>query len=188
MSPSAFATVIVQNTAGPFFGATNGFDGQSFTTPSSGGPWDDITFNFFSNLPPTTPTATGTGFLLSQEYLGTPSNLSSSTPGFLGASTGITGGMYVFPVTLELQPGTQYFVYGNAAIPTMTGGNNISGGINFFANTAANNFSPDNAGASANFSVFGTVVPEPSTWVMLLIGFAGLGFAFRRSRRKAAFA
>jgi len=31
-------------------------------------------------------------------------------------------------------------------------------------------------------------VPEPSTWAMLLLGFAGLGFAFRRSRRKAAFA
>jgi hypothetical protein len=27
-------------------------------------------------------------------------------------------------------------------------------------------------------------VPEPSTWAMLLIGFAGLGFVFHRSRRK----
>jgi hypothetical protein len=26
-------------------------------------------------------------------------------------------------------------------------------------------------------------VPEPSTWAMMLIGFAGLGFAFRQSRR-----
>jgi hypothetical protein len=31
-------------------------------------------------------------------------------------------------------------------------------------------------------------VPEPSTWAMMLLGFVGLGFAFRRSRRKAAFA
>jgi hypothetical protein len=31
-------------------------------------------------------------------------------------------------------------------------------------------------------------VPEPSTWAMMLLGFAGLGFAVRRSRRKAAFA
>jgi PEP-CTERM motif len=30
-------------------------------------------------------------------------------------------------------------------------------------------------------------VPEPSTWAMMLLGFAGLGFAFRRSRR-ASFA
>ena len=31
-------------------------------------------------------------------------------------------------------------------------------------------------------------VPEPSTWAMMLIGFAGLGFAFRQSRRKASLA
>jgi hypothetical protein len=39
------------------------------------------------------------------------------------------------------------------------------------------------------FQVFGTpvaAVPEPSTWAMMLLGFAGLGFAFRRSQRKAA--
>jgi hypothetical protein len=31
-------------------------------------------------------------------------------------------------------------------------------------------------------------VPEPSTWAMMLLGFVGLGFAFRQSRRKVAFA
>lgn len=31
-------------------------------------------------------------------------------------------------------------------------------------------------------------VPEPSTWAMVLIGFAGLGFAFRQSLRKVSFA
>jgi hypothetical protein len=30
-------------------------------------------------------------------------------------------------------------------------------------------------------------VPEPSTWAMMLIGFAGLGFAFRQSRRRVSF-
>jgi hypothetical protein len=34
-----------------------------------------------------------------------------------------------------------------------------------------------------------TTVPEPSTWAMLALGFAGLGFAgYRRSRKGAAFA
>jgi PEP-CTERM motif len=33
-----------------------------------------------------------------------------------------------------------------------------------------------------------TAVPEPSTWAMMLIGFVGLGFAFRHSRRKLSFA
>ena len=33
-----------------------------------------------------------------------------------------------------------------------------------------------------------TSVPEPSTWAMMLLGFAGLGFAFRQSRRNVSFA
>jgi len=31
-------------------------------------------------------------------------------------------------------------------------------------------------------------VPEPSTWAMIIIGFVGLGFAFRQSRRRVSFA
>jgi hypothetical protein len=31
-------------------------------------------------------------------------------------------------------------------------------------------------------------VPEPATWAMMLIGFLGLGFAFRQSRRRVSFA
>jgi hypothetical protein len=37
-------------------------------------------------------------------------------------------------------------------------------------------------------SNFIAAVPEPSTWAMMLLGFAGLGFAFRQSRRKVSFA
>jgi PEP-CTERM motif len=33
-----------------------------------------------------------------------------------------------------------------------------------------------------------SAVPEPATWGMMLLGFVGLGFAFRQSRRKVAFA
>jgi PEP-CTERM motif len=39
----------------------------------------------------------------------------------------------------------------------------------------------------ANFDI-ATGVPEPATWGMMLLGFAGLGFAFRQSRRKISFA
>ena len=45
-------------------------------------------------------------------------------------------------------------------------------------------------GANQNFTlVIGTVVPEPSAWAMMLIGFAGLGFmgyqSASRQRRTA---
>ena len=33
-----------------------------------------------------------------------------------------------------------------------------------------------------------SAVPEPSTWAMMLLGVAGLGFAFRQSRRKMSMA
>jgi hypothetical protein len=31
-------------------------------------------------------------------------------------------------------------------------------------------------------------VPEPATWGMMLLGFIGLGFAFKNKRRKVSFA
>ena len=43
------------------------------------------------------------------------------------------------------------------------------------------------SGANQNFTlVIGTVVPEPSTWAMMLLGFAGLGFVGYQSRRRTA--
>jgi hypothetical protein len=42
---------------------------------------------------------------------------------------------------------------------------------------------------NAAFSLTGAVVPEPSTWAMMLLGFAGLGFAgWRKSRRATSIA
>jgi PEP-CTERM motif len=38
---------------------------------------------------------------------------------------------------------------------------------------------------NAAFSLTGFVVPEPSTWAMMLLGFAGLGFVGYRQARKA---
>jgi hypothetical protein len=44
-------------------------------------------------------------------------------------------------------------------------------------------------GAESFFLVPSTgAVPEPATWGMMLLGFVGLGFTFRQSRRKVSFA
>src|SRR5262249_13867971 len=50
--------------------------GQSFTTPASG-PWNHITFSFFS--PGMTATAFGTLYIFNSAYTGTPADLSLST-------------------------------------------------------------------------------------------------------------
>jgi PEP-CTERM motif len=47
-----------------------------------------------------------------------------------------------------------------------------------FTNTVCPN------GCIAIFAETASAVPEPSTWAMMLLGFAGLGFAFRHSRRR----
>jgi PEP-CTERM motif len=63
----------------------------------------------------------------------------------------------------------------------------------FFADSASvrpGTLSPDQTAlgtVSLNVRV-NPAVPEPSTWAMMLIGFAGLGFAFRQPRRKVSFA
>jgi hypothetical protein len=41
---------------------------------------------------------------------------------------------------------------------------------------------------SGSFAPTPSAVPKPSTWAMMLIGLAGVGFAFRQSRRKVSFA
>ena len=38
---------------------------------------------------------------------------------------------------------------------------------------------------NAAFSLSGSTIPEPSTWAMMLLGFAGLGFAACRRARQA---
>jgi PEP-CTERM motif len=64
--------------------------------------------------------------------------------------------------------------------------------------SATTAFAIENANGSFHFVVpppgtniydgVSSAVPEPSTWAMMLLGFAGLGFAFRHSRRKVSFA
>ena len=62
---------------------------------------------------------------------------------------------------------------------TINGINDLGTVVGFYVN-----------GAGATIGTIGTAstVPEPSIWVMMLIGFAGLSFGFRQSRRKVSFA
>jgi hypothetical protein len=173
---SLSAATIVQNTGGPGF-TINSFAGQSFTTPT-GGPWNHITFNFFAPND-SSSVAAGTAYLLSQQYSGAPGNLSGQ-PGFLGASTGIAAGAYVFAPPLTLQPNTQYFLYEDTPL-TISAGNTISGGQAYVAGNGAPNFVPANGAVSFDFLLSGGMVPEPATLSLFGLGLAVL--AGRRTRR-----
>jgi hypothetical protein len=163
--------------AGPNTGIA--FPGQSVTIASTGGPWDNIVFNFYSDASATTPTAFGTVFLLSQEYLGAPDDLSSSTVGYI-AQAAASGGLYKFASGVTLQPGTQYFFYVNAE--GLTSGNvtgSYSGGILYYANGGAQNFQPASL-EDENFLLTGSPVPEPNSIVLLVSGLLIIGGVARR--------
>lgn len=179
----AEAGLLVEYTGGGSSGAL-GYFGESVTTPI-GGPFDHITFNYFSDVPATTPLAAGDLFILTQAYSGTPNNLSSSTPGFLAESTGISGGIYQFATSLTLQSSTQYFFYVDTPVAATFGNpGGYAGGIWYLSTNGLSSYGPINSG-DVNFRLSGTAVgaavPEPSSALSALGGAVGL-LAYARWR------
>jgi hypothetical protein len=96
-------------------GEDEGYFGQSFTTPG-GGPWDNITFNFFDQKNDGTPYAYEDVYLFSHPFTGDASDTTAltSASGYLGMSTG-SGAVYQFSPTIQLNGNTQYFIYTGGA-------------------------------------------------------------------------
>jgi hypothetical protein len=184
-APRALASTIYSYEAGVAGGGTNAqAPGQEVTTPS-GGPWDDIVFNFYDGNG--NPVALGTVFLLSQSYSGTASALSTSTPGFVAdVMGGGLGGVYTFASSVTLQPNATYFFY-DSALSSGEWGNNA----NFSAIGAGyQGYGAANGGSSSSytarpfaqaFDLTGTQsVPEPSTVVLTSTALLALGFLGRK--------
>jgi hypothetical protein len=184
---SAVVTCVTASSA-PIVSVTGGtasasfVPGQSLTTPS-GGPWSNITFNFIGTAG--LPTAAGDLYLLTQEFLGTTNQLSTSLPGFVATSQS-AGGLYTFDPSLTLAPSTQYFVYANTSL-LLTGSafGSYPGGNLYAAFMVGSNFSRT-TGQDANFVLAGTpvITAVPESGSVVLIGF-GLGaFWMTYTRRR----
>jgi hypothetical protein len=176
------ADIITSFTAGINSANSTNFFGQEVTTPS-GGPWNNLTFNYFSDVPATTPSALGHVFLLTQAYTGTPQGLSSATPGFVAESTGVVANQYVFASGVTIQPNTAYYFY-NDSTPPVSGasGLNNPGFSTFFATTASSNFGGVSIGET-NFTLAGTQVstsPVPAPPAVVLVGLGAGCVALRR--------
>jgi hypothetical protein len=90
------------------------FVGQSVTIPA-GGPFDHVRFNWYAFEGAGHPEAFGTLYVLRQPYLGAPSALGPSTPGFVGKSVANEAGQYVFAPDLALTGGARYWFYTDTA-------------------------------------------------------------------------
>jgi hypothetical protein len=89
---------------------------------------------------------------------------------------------------ISLAAGTYYLVLQNAAT---NGGNAAFWDVNSGPSTASfavNGTFIESIPSSNSFQILGvtSAVPEPSTWAMMLLGFAGIGFmAYRRNSKPA---
>jgi hypothetical protein len=79
-------------------------------------------------------------------------------------------------------------VNGNGAYTTPVGFTVGVAGTYFWTALYSGDGNNNTVTASLESVSVGSAVPEPSTWAMMLLGFAGLGLAFRQSRRKVSFA
>jgi hypothetical protein len=134
-------------------------------------------------------------------------------PGFhTGGDGSVTGNETVFNITFttpftlpadhyffvpQVQLSNGDFLWLSAPRPIIGGTGPFVGDLQSWTrdNISPNNLEPDwlrigtdivrGTTFNAAFSLSGSVVPEPSTWAMMLLGFAGLGFAGYRHARKA---
>lgn len=178
---SAEASVLASNTAGSATGVGQEW-GQSVTTVS-GGPFDDIQFNFYDANG--APTAAGTLYVFSSIYSGTPAGLASA--GALAASVSNAGGIYSFAPSLTLNGGQQYFFYEDTAMTTLGEAlDNYPGGNAFYCCGLGADFT-NATGQDANFLLAGDpigAVPEPISLSIFGAGLLG-GAVLRRRKAKA---
>jgi PEP-CTERM motif len=128
----------------------------------------DITISLWSNLP------SSSGILISS-----------------GTATATTGGQWldVFWTPVAVTPGTtEYLVFSS---PNANDYANVASDLNPYANGATyyngSNQSPyDLAFRTYSDTTFSGAVPEPSTWAMMILGFAGIGFMTYRRKSKLA--
>jgi hypothetical protein len=184
-------------------GANNGIT----TTVSLGTIAAGTSPQFFWGSLPGAPSGTTPGNLTAydydDEYIGTSQIINDPTCGGGGCAPGGGQQWYAqvgnFTVTFTAVISGGPF-NGQPVFSVFSPTTNATGGFVGWEGLDPNGFSENPLYDVHNGSITGTLaninlgtppvggVPEPATWAMMLLGFAGLGFAFRSSRRKVSLA
>jgi len=153
------------------------FDTSPFKPHSSAAAFtDDFTFSLV-----------GSQFLVLASETDTVPNAGSAIKnGSLSLFSGTPGGAHSFIESAPITPGT-------LVAPNLTQSAGLAQvllGPGSYYLEVTGIFHPASATAQLTYSGTTTVsaVPEPATWAMMLLGFAGLGFTFRKSLRMTFFA
>ena len=183
----AAAATVHAGVISSFTGGTSGSSGNFLpygqrVESSAGGPWNNISFNFYSTAG-NNPFAIGTLYLLTQAYAGTPSSLSSATAGFVASTSSIVGGTWDFDDAVTVAASTDYYFYmaDAAGASLLFGAQN--GSVAYQANNTGASYISF-PGLSLNYSLQGTVadgtVPEPGSLALAGLALAGAAAARRR--------
>jgi hypothetical protein len=136
-------------------------------------------------------TLAGPGTLLFSENFGSANQ--TATGLLIGGPSGFTEYSYSASFAAVLAPaGTYYLGITNATNPGLFGVETTSnppvGAVDYQKLTASDPFTPIVANLAFNLT-FTAAVPEPSSWAMMILGFAGVGFmAYRRKSKPALMA
>jgi hypothetical protein len=131
----------------------------------------------------------GQGFISTNSGTGLVTSINVTSPGnFFTDFIGNPNNSGAFTVTVKANDGTFSHDFaggtGQNFVTVLAANGETISSVAFTSDVGAPGFQqfqqPRISGISA--------IPEPSTWAMMLLGFLGLGFAFRQSRRKVAFA
>jgi hypothetical protein len=86
----------------------------------------------------------------------------------------------IVPLSVQLQPGNYGIIFGSEGNPGGMPGNDINlPGTSYFG--WFNNTWNDDSISNTRFVVYGVVVPEPNTCMLLMTGLLGLAMALRRA-------
>jgi hypothetical protein len=161
------AGTIVQDVTGTTSSGFAAYWGVNFVTPA-GGPWNDLTFNFYADSGVTVPSAAGNLYLLSAPYTGAPDALSTGVSGFI-AEASVSGGVWTFAPSVTVAAGTQYYVFDDTAL--------MISGLGSGPETVYYTTDPDDAFGllglvAINYNFSGAVVPssgapEPTTLLLM---------------------